>query len=272
VSIFWIKSDRAVYHLRSADYGASWDSPALIDYSPTTAIYGIAAAFKPNGDIALFFADQTTLYVKKRLDNAWQAKTAWDKTTGDLSGVAAHYDGDFNLFLTGQDTGGNYKLWSLIYGDGGALPAGTWSALREFASAPTDGRFEYRQASLAKTDTYRCFFIEKFTGSEAYSRPFWSYAVPETAFSDNLWHEPLPFDLASDYGLAIACHGDYAWLASPNGVWRAELIPQSLDLSADVLSLRQELNEDDGKLIIELDNSRGKYHHPGNGALEMPAT
>jgi len=56
VSIFWVKSDRGIYQLKSTDYGASWGTPELIDYSPTTAIYGIAASYKLNGDIALFFA------------------------------------------------------------------------------------------------------------------------------------------------------------------------------------------------------------------------
>ena len=81
VSIFWIKSDRAIYRIKSTDYGATFGSPELIDYSPTTAIYGIAAAYKPNGDLALFFADQVTLYVKKHVSGNCQNNAACDKTT-----------------------------------------------------------------------------------------------------------------------------------------------------------------------------------------------
>ena len=269
VSIFWVKSDRGIYQLKSTDYGASWGTPELIDYSPTTAIYGIAASYKPNGDIALFFADQATLYVKKYVGGSWQSKVAWDKTTGDLSGVAACYDSDFNLFITGKDSDGNFKLWSLIYGDGGELPSGTWSGLKPFASAPSDGNFEYRRAFMAKPDAYRCFFIEKFTGTEAYNRPFWSHSVPDTDFSNNLWHEPVPFNLSSEYGLAIAHYGDYCWLSSPSGVWRAKLTGESLGLTADVLSVRQELTEGEGRLIVELDNSNGHYASPGEGELTV---
>ena len=269
VSIFWIKSDRGVYWLKSTDYGVSWGTPELIDYSPTTAIYGIAASYKPDGDIALFFADQATLYAKKYVSGSWQDKVAWDKTTGDLSGVAACYDGDFTLFITGKDTDGDFKLWSLIYGDGSELPSGTWSGLKQFASAPGNGNFEYRQAFMAKPDVYRCFFVEKFTGTKAYSRPFWSHSVPGTNFSDNLWHEPVPFNLSSEYGLAIAHHGSYCWLSNPNGVWRAKLTEESLDLTADVLSVRQELTEGKGKLIVELDNSDGQYASPGEGELKV---
>jgi hypothetical protein len=31
--------------------------------------------------------------------------------------VASVYDADWNLLVTGKDTAGNFKLWSLIYGD-----------------------------------------------------------------------------------------------------------------------------------------------------------
>ena len=65
----------------------------------------------------------------------WQTKAAWDKNTGDLSGVAVVYDSDWNLFVTGKDSDSNFKLWSLVYGDGGEVSADTWSPLKEFASA-----------------------------------------------------------------------------------------------------------------------------------------
>ncbi len=269
VSIFWVKSDRKIQRIKSTDYGASFGSPELIDYSPTTAIYGISAAYKPNGDIALFFADQATLYVKKYVAGEWQAKAAWDKSTGDLSGVATVYDGDWNLFVTGKDSGGNYKLWSLVYGDGGDVTADTWSALKEFASAPSGGDFEYHRAFMDKPDVYRCFFVEKFAGTEGYNRPFWSHSVPDARFLDNLWREPIPFDLSSEYGMAIAHYGDYCWLSTPYGVWRAKLTPESLDLTADVTALRQELGETSGKLVVELRNDDGQYASPGVGSLSV---
>ncbi len=267
--IFWIKGDRKLYHLKSTDYGASWGSPQFLTYTPTTAINGLAAAFKPDGDIALFFADQATLYVMKRVSDSWQGKVAWGKSTGDLSGVAAVYGGDWNLFVTGKDSDSNFRLWSLVYGDGGDVAAGSWSELKEFASAPADGDFEYRTAFMDKPDVYRCFFVEKFDGSEAYSRPCWSPSVPESKFIDNLWHEPVPFNLTSQYGLAIAHHGDYCWLSAPYGVWRAGLNPQSLDLSADIISLREELNPARGSLTVELRNDDGRYAAPGEGDLSI---
>jgi len=269
VSIFWIKSNREIRRIKSTDYGASWGSPELIDYSPTTAIYGMAAAYKPGGDLAVFFADQATLYVKKNVSSQWQTKSAWDKTTGDLSGVACVYDADWNLLVTGKDSSGNFKLWSLVYGDGGDVGAGSWSGLKELASAPSGGDFEYRQPFLDKPDVYRCFFVEKFTGTEAYNRPFWSHSVLDTDFVDSLWREPVPFNLSSGYGLAMAHYGDYGWLSSPPGVWRATLTPQSLDLTADVIGVRQEMGENMGRLTVELRNDDGRYASPGQGDLAV---
>jgi hypothetical protein len=259
VSIFWINASREIRRIKSTDYGASWGSPELIDYSPTTAINGLAAAYKPNGDLAIFLADQATLYVKKRVGGSWQAKAAWDKSTGALSGVAAVYDGDWNLLVTGKDSSSNFKLWSLIYGDGGDVPAGSWSALKEFASAPSDGNFEYCRLFMDKPDVYRCFYVEKFSGTQAYNRPFWSHSVLDTRFLDNLWREPVPFNLSSQYGLAIAHYGSYCWLSAPGGVWRAPLTVPSLDLTNDIILLRQENAPGQGRLTIELRNDDGRY-------------
>jgi len=270
VSIFWIDGgNRKIQRIKSTDYGASWGSPEVIDYSPTTSIGGLAAAYKSNGDLAVFFADQATLYVKKNVSGQWQPRSTWDKSTGDLSGIATVYENDWNLLVTGKDSSGNFKLWSLIYGDGGDVSAGSWSALKELASAPSGGEFEYRQPFLDKPDVYRGLFVEKFSGSQPYNRPFWSHTVLDAKFIDNLWREPVPFNLSSEYGLAIAHHGDYGWLSYPAGVWRAKLTFQSLDLTGDVLALRQESEETSGKLVVELRNDAGQYTSPGQGDISV---
>ena len=112
---------------------------------------------------------------------------------------------------------------------------------------------------MDRPDVYRCFYIEKFTGTEAYNRPFWSHSIPDASFQENLWREPVPFDVSSEYGMAIAYHGNYCWLSTPNGVWRAELAEESIDLTADVLSLRGEIEPNRGRLTVELRNDNGDY-------------
>jgi len=269
VSIFWINSSREIRRIKSTDNGATWGSPELIDYSPSTSINGLAVAYKDNGDLAIFFASADTLYVKKHISGGWQAKSAWDKTTGALSGVAAAYDADWNLLVTGQDSDDNYKLWSLVYGDGGDVASGTWSALRELASAPSDGDFQYATPFLDKPDVYRGLYVERFSGSEACNRPFWSHLVPETGFSESLWREPVPFNLSSEYGLAITHRKHYCWLTNPAGVWRARLAEQSIDLTGDVMSVRQEAHPCSGGLTAELRNDEGQYASPGTGTLAV---
>ncbi len=259
VSIFWINLSLEIRRIKSTDYGATWGSPELIGYTSTSAIGGMSAAYKPNGDLAIVVADQTNLFIKERVSGTWQDKVSWGETTGDLSGAAVIYDADWNILVTGKDSSGNFKVWSLIYGDGGDVTSGNWSALKELASAPSDGDFEYSSVFLDKPDVYRCFYTEKFSGTDSYNRPFWSHSVAGTTYLDSLWRESVPFDLSGEYGLAVANYGAYCWLSTPYGVWRAGLAEVSLDLTADVVSLGQETGQALGKLDIELGNDTGDY-------------
>ncbi|GAI61662.1 unnamed protein product, partial [marine sediment metagenome] len=40
------------------------------------------------------------------------------------------------------------------------------------------------------------FYVEKFTGTQSYNRPFWSHTALGTTFLGSLWHEPVPFNLS----------------------------------------------------------------------------
>jgi hypothetical protein len=70
----------------------------------------------------------------------------------------------------------------------------------------------------------------------------------------------VPFNLTSNYGLAMTHDADYAWLSCANGVWRAALDIETLDLSTDVIKLTQESGLDSGRLTVELDNADGGYN------------
>ena len=269
VSVFWIEGDRSVYYQKSLDNGASWGTPEFIGSTASSLASGIAAAYKSNGDIAVFFTDTETLYLIKFESGEWQPLASWDKETGNLSGLSCLYDGDWDLLVTGRDTDGNYKLWPLAYGDGGNFPAGTWSELKELVSATSSGDYEFVQPFMAKADVTHCYFVEKFSGAASYSRPFTSHTIPGSKFLDNLWREPLPFNLSSEYGLAVAYHSGYLWLTCPSGVWRANIIEDALDLSADILSLKEEFASGESKLTVELTNGDGRYGAPGQGNLSI---
>jgi hypothetical protein len=269
VSIFWVNTSREIQRIKSTDSGATWGSPELIGYSSSSAVTGLAAAYKSNGDLAIFWTIGSTLTVKKHVGGSWQSDIPWSETTGDLSGVATVYDGDWNLLVTGKDTDDNYKVWSIVYGDGGEVPAGTWSTLKEIASAPTGGDFEYVRPFLDKPDVYRAFYVESFDGTVAYDRPFWTHTVAGTDFADCLWREPVPFDVSTAYGLALAFSGDYCWAAMPAGIWRASKASQSLDITGDVVSLGMESHPGSGGLTAVLDNARGAYTSPGTGSVAV---
>ena len=265
--IVWIKNNREVRYSKSNDYGATWGSPALIDYTPTTYINGLAVAYKPGGDLAVFFVDMATVYVKKRIGGQWQSKVAWDKSTGELSGIACVYGDDWDLLVTGADAAGNSIVSSLVYGDGGEAAAGAWTELKVVERAPAGGDFSFCRPFLDRADVYRCFFTEKYAGTETYSRPFWSHSVPGAGFAENLWREPVPFNLSSEYGVAMTHDADYCWLSTPGGVWKAGMTVQTLDVTADVIRVRLEQEESAGSVLVELRNDDGRYAAPGQGEL-----
>jgi hypothetical protein len=267
VSIIWVKTNKEIRRLKSTDYGINWTGAELVDYTVTMSANGLAAAYKPGSDLAIFFIDQETLYVKRQINGQWQTKVSWGKTTGVLTGVAAVYDGDWNLLVTGKDTAGNYKMWILIYGDGGSIPAGSWSELKEVATAPAAGQFEYRQPFIDKPDVFRCSFVEKYTGTQSYNRPYLANSIPSMAFGEGLWREAEPFNLSTEYGLAMAHYGDDAWLSTPDGVWKASLRAASVDLTPDLVGVRQPTDGISGTIAIELKNEEGKYAKPGENEL-----
>ena len=52
-----------------------------------------------------------------------------------------------------------------------------------------------------------------------------------SVLSDNFWREPVPFNLSSEYGVAMAHSGNYCWLSNANGVWRSSLAEANLDIT-----------------------------------------
>jgi hypothetical protein len=261
VSILWVNTNREIRRIVSNDNGSSWGSTELIDHTPTTAVNGLAAAYKPNGDLALFFIDQTTLYIKKFIGGTWQNKSAWDKNTGDLSGVSVIYDRDWDLLVTGKETSGDFKLWSLVYGDGGCFPVDNWSGFCVIDSGPADGLFQYGSPCIYKTDDFHCFFVENYSGKQSYTRVFQSCLVTDTDYSRGLWQEQVPEDISAPFGLSAgySITDNCCWLSNSNGVWKAGIISQVLDISPDIISLKLDMGERQGILTVEIGNQNGRY-------------
>jgi hypothetical protein len=153
-------------------------------------------------------------------------------------------------------------------------------ALESFLMSPDgeDITYEYPDCHLpAAAQSYepnRIVAVEKFSGTTAYNRPLACHTVKGTHWSDTTFTEPKPFlDISSNYGLRLQSTAGYWWLEKPDGVWRAPRPADSpLDLTKDIVSLQQDViasptSGGRGNLIIELDNSKGQYASPGEGAL-----
>jgi hypothetical protein len=278
ISLIFARANGEIYRYYSPDYGVNWEVE-FAGYT-TTGVNSLAAAHKPNGDLAIFIANEYTLYLIKRLSGIWQSCQPWTRSAGGLSGAAAVYaDGDWKLMATGRDTDGNQKAWTLIYGDGGEVSPGNWTDLKVLASAPADSHYEFSRPFLDKPDDYRLSFLEKYSGSEAYKRTFFSSKVKGTYFLDNRWKEPCPFDSQTWYplppecsaGIALGHYGDYAWAGCAAGLWIAYLEEQTYDLTGDILSAQLDLSEDGGQATVELRQGSGiDFMEEGNELLISP--
>jgi hypothetical protein len=259
VLLFYVGTNgRTIYLRESADYGASFGSPTTI-ITPASAVGWLAAALKSDGTALLLYSVGGTVYRVKRSGGSWGSPAAWSNSLTSISGLSCQYWLDFNVLVTGADSQGRNKVWSTIYGDGYSETVDAWSPLREVTGASAGSSVEFRAPALAYTDTFRATFIEKYTGSESYSRPYFSYSPIAADYVDNLWREPVPLDFSGQYGLALASSTSAVWLAAPWGVWQAPLAASILDVTADVLELTSEDEPGGGRLRVVLRNDDGRY-------------
>jgi hypothetical protein len=259
VLLFYAGTDQQTIHCReSTDYGATFGDAVTVT-TAGSAVGWLAAAINAGNVVCLFYSVSGTVYNIKRTNGTWGSPSAWTNSASVIAGIACVHQGDWNLAVCGQDSDGRNKVWTCVYGDGYSRSPGVWSSLAELTGASAGSSVEFRCPYLDFPDVFRLFFVEKYTGTESYSRPYWSHSLASADFIANLWREPVPFNLSSNYGMAMAHGGSYAWLSTPYGVWRAPLSPPSLDVSSDILSLSAQTNPYSGKLQIELRNDDGRY-------------
>lgn len=268
VLLFYVDPTNAhtIYLRESSDYGVTWGARQTVLSPAVNLVKWVAAAFSTGGTPALFFAsDAHVVYVTKRVSGQWSSPTPWTNTVSTLTGLGCTYSGDWYLALTGKNTGGDWRVWTCLYGDGDSQASNTWSTLRDVAEAAGDSSVEFQAPFLTAPDVSRLSYIEKFNGSFSYSRPLLAHALAGTSFLANRWRYPAPFDLSSSYGLAMAHGGSNLWLTTPFGVWKGSLSGVSVDVSKDVVELRSEDTPTQGRLTITLRNDDGRYASIGSG-------
>ena len=261
VLLFYVDTDQRTICVReSTDYGAIFGSATTVTTAASTVGW-LAAAINPGDVVGLFYSVGSTVYAVKKTGGSWGTPSAWSNSISAISGIVCVYPpmADWNLVVCGEDSAGRNKVCTCVYGDGYSKSPGTWSSLAELTVASASSNVEFRCPYLDFPDVFRTFFIEKYTGTSSYSRPCWSHSLPTAEFISNLWREPVPFNLTSNYSIAMAHSSTHAWLSTPSGVWRASLTPSSLDITNDVLALNAQTNPASGKIQIELRNDDARY-------------
>ncbi|MFQ5925274.1 MAG: hypothetical protein ACE5IE_04700, partial [Dehalococcoidia bacterium] len=265
VLLFYVATDQStIYARESNDNGASFGSAIAVVTAPS-AVGWLAADFGSGGVVTLFYSLGGTVYAIRRSTGSWGSPAAWTNSASAITGLACVYMGDWNIMVTGQDSTNNYKVWTCVYGDGYSASPGTWSSLAELTLSSAGSGVEFHCPYLTFPDVFRAFFVERYTGTDSYSRPFWSHSLATADFISNLWREPVPFDLSSSYGMAIAYWGSYVWLSIPFGVWQAPLSPASVTLTEDVTELTSSIEPNSGKVTVVLRNDDGRYGQIGSG-------
>jgi hypothetical protein len=262
VLLFYVDTDQRTIRVReSTDYGAAFGSAVSLTTAGATVGW-LAAAINNSDVVCLFYSVAGTVYAVKRTGGSWGSPSAWTNSAATIAGIGCAYQGDWNLVVCGQDSGSKNKVWTCVYGDGYSQSPGSWSSLAELTVASPGSNMEFRSPYLDLPDVFRIFFVEKYTGTASYSRPYWSHSLATADYISNLWREPVPFNLSSSYGMAMAHSTSHAWLSTPSGVWRASLLPSSLDVTHDVVALSAQASPVSGKIQIDLRNDDGRYSGP----------
>lgn len=81
------------------------------------AVTAIACALRSDGSAAVFYAVAGVVYRITRSGlGAWGAATAWSFSLASVSGLAALFDADYQVLVSGAESGGDAVLWATTFG------------------------------------------------------------------------------------------------------------------------------------------------------------
>jgi len=260
VFAFRIGTDGHLYRSESSDSGASFGSWTDMGDISGTSSFRLAATAKSATEAIVLYADGADIYRRRLSGGSWEAAAKWTNSMNSINGLAVTYMGDWNIVVTGrQATTLKPIVCTCVLGDGYSAAVGNWSSLAELTIAASDSDIAFKFPCLDMPDVFRAFFVEAYSGSEPYNRPYWTHSLATTDFIDNLWREPVPFNLSSDYGVAMCYESPHIWLTRPDGVWRASISAGSVEITDSVLQIKAETNETSGRITIVLRNDDGRF-------------
>ena len=174
--LFFVDPGGTALKLReSTDNGATL-AAAVTVATASGAVDWLAADVKANGDALLLYSVGATVFSVKRTGGAWGSPAAWTNSVASITGLACYHQGDWNTVFCQTNSAGEAFVSTAVFGDGFSQAANTWSALREVTRASAGSNVSFRAPFLSQPDTYRLTFVEKYTGSAAYNRPYHSYS------------------------------------------------------------------------------------------------
>ncbi|TAK33758.1 MAG: hypothetical protein EPO21_11800 [Chloroflexota bacterium] len=270
VALFYVDAaGTGVKYRASGENGASWTDEVAAGVAGGT-VSQLAAVSRDASNLVVFLSVGGTVSSLTYADG-WGAVTAWTNVVKTVTGLAAFYGGDYNLVVTGTDTTDSCHVWTTIFGDNYSYAVGDWGPLVDVVTASAGTGVEYHQPAVGFPDVYRLWYLEKYTGTVAYSRPYWSHGIRGAAdYASNVWREPVPFDLSSTRGLSMAYSSPSAegqvFVTASSGVWRAALSSTVHDLTGDVLELNLHEGERAGRAVVTLRNDDGRYNAGGSFA------
>jgi len=257
-----------LYWRESTNDGGTFSAEALIGTAVST-LNALAVAYKnAGGDLAIFYVTTATVRRIRRTSGTFGAGAAWTQTANSINGLAACWNGDFLIALTGTETTTlRPTLWSLVLGDGFNYSVDLYTAFFIQAQAETDEPVTFQAPFVAVLEVVRITFVEKFTGSPAYTRTYWTAIALTAAYSPGNWEwlDPVPLNNATAYGYAVAKGGtpEKAIYSRPGQVLTAPTAAVTLDMSADLVEAV--IDERDGltqRAELVFDNSNNQYAGP----------
>lgn len=279
--LFFVEADnRTIKVMESSDYGASFSGEVQVVQEGSGAqVKALACEVQANGEPILFYGvdpagggADSVVKVVKRSGGSWGSPSTWDKGGKHLiQALAVVRERDYEMLITGRGSGEGHpwRLWSIVYGDGVDVPAGTWSALSIVELADADLPFQYSYPTLRYLDVYRAAFVASYTGSGGYERLHLLRTAQGSDFISSYWTDPAPFDLSPSYGASLAYDSpsQYVYLIGANFAMRALVSgAASLDLSSRVVRYRATDRWGEDGAVIELDNSDGALAEIGQGS------
>lgn len=242
----------------SADNGASWGA-ATTRATEASAIGAIAVAYNASGDLCVFYAlgTSTTLKRLRRTSGTWDGSgTAWTRSAdvATITGIAAaHYSGDFAAIVTATipSPSGDKRVYAYRMGDGN-LPLNAWSSPATIAESDAASSGAY--AAPAILPLILASFAQLESGPLSASPAMLTHP-PAGGTAASQWREPIPHEANHPHGLALATYDFLScWAATPSGVWFAQRLSGSDDLSPRLISARYEITPNSATARLELDN------------------